>query len=394
VAFRLTEEQREIRAMARDFAAGEIRPHAPGWDAGRELDPAVFHKLGELGFLGMRIPEEFGGLGLDLLTYLLALEELAWGDASVALAVAIHSGPVGHLLLRHGTEGQKARYLPRLASGEILGAFALSEPEAGSDARSLATLARRQGGGWILRGRKKWVTNGGLAGLVVVFARRAEGEGMNAFLVDRDTPGWEVRKREMTMGLAASETVEVELADLEVGGEALLGEEGKGFSLVLEALDVGRVGIGALALGVARAAMEHARAYARERVQFGHPLADFQATRFKLADMAVRVAGARSLVRMAAEALDPSGGAGEPPGDPDPEGPSAGALAAMAKLTASEAALWIADEAVQIFGGYGYMRDYPVEKLLRDAKGLEISEGTSEIMRLVVARDVLRGDGS
>jgi acyl-CoA dehydrogenase len=393
VTFRLTEEQREIRAMAREFAAGEIRPHAPGWDAGRELDSGIFSMLGELGFLGMRVPEEFGGLGLDLPTYLLALEELAWGDASVALAVAIHSGPVGHLLLRYGTEDQKRRYLPRLASGEILGAFALSEPEAGSDARSVATLARRQGEDWVLHGGKKWVTNGGLAGLVVVFARREEGEGMNAFLVERGTPGWEVRHREVTMGLAASETVEVELSDLRVGVEALLGEEGKGFSYALEALDVGRVGIGALALGVARAALEHARDYARERVQFGQPLAAFQATRFKLADMAVRIAAARSLVRLAAEALESPSSGNHPPGDQDPEGPSSRALAAMAKLTASEAALWIADEAVQIFGGYGYMRDYPVEKLLRDAKGLEILEGTSEIMRLVVARDVLREDG-
>lgn len=295
--------------------------------------------------------------------------------------------------MRHGSEDQKRRYLPRLAAGEILGAFALSEPGAGSDARSLATLALRQGEGWVLRGRKKWVTNGGLAGLAVVFARREEGEGMNAFLVEGGTPGWEVRHREVTMGLAASETVEVDLSDVRVGRDALLGEEGKGFHYVLEALDVGRVGIGALALGVARAAMEHARDYARERVQFGRPLAAFQATRFKLAEMAVRVAAARSLVRVAAEAMEPQGAGVQPPGDPDPESPSAGALAAMAKLTASEAALWVADEAVQIFGGYGYMRDYPVEKLLRDAKGLEITEGTSEIMRLVVARDVLREDG-
>lgn len=394
VTFRLTEEQREIRAMAREFALGEIRPHAADWDAHRSLDPEVFSKLGELGFLGMRVPEVFGGLGLDLDTYLLVLEELAWGDASVALAVAIHSGPVGHLLLRYGTEEQKTRYLPRLASGEILGAFALSEAGAGSDARSLATLARRDGEEWVLRGSKKWVTNGGQAGLVVVFARWEEGEGMNAFLLETDAPGWEVGKREVTMGLAASETVEVALADVRLGADALLGEEGEGFAYALEALDVGRAGIAALALGIARAAFEHARDYSRERVQFGRPLAAFQATRFKLADMAVRITSARSLIRLAAHALEPQGNGGPGRGEPDPESPSARALAAMAKLTASEAALWIADEAVQIFGGYGYMRDYPVEKLLRDAKGMEIAEGTSEIMRLVVAREVVREDGS
>jgi acyl-CoA dehydrogenase len=390
VTFVLTEEQREIQALAREFALGEIRPHAAGWDARRGLDPGIFAKLGELGFLGMRVPEAFGGLGLDLYTYLLVLEELAWGDASVALAVAIHSGPVGHLLLRYGSDEQKARYLPRLAAGEILGAFALSEAGAGSDARALESVARRDGGNWVLHGRKKWVTNGGLAGLVLVFARPEGGEGVSAFLVDRDVPGWEVGKREVTMGLAASETVEVELADVRLGADALLGEEGTGFDYALEALDVGRVGIAALALGIARAAFEHAREYSMERVQFGHPLAAFQATRFKLADMALRISAARALIQTAAHALEPEGGGESWAGEPEPEGHSPRALAAMAKLAASEAALWIADEAVQIFGGYGYMRDYPVEKLLRDAKGMEISEGTSEIMRLVVARDVLR----
>lgn len=392
VTFRLTEEQREIRALAREFALGEIRPHAARWDARRGLGPEVFGKLAELGFLGMRIPEAFGGLGLDLKTYLLVLEELAWGDASVALAVAIHSGPVGHLLLRYGTEEQQGRYLPRLAAGEILGAFALSEAGAGSDARALETLARRDGGGWVLQGSKKWVTNGDLGGLVLVFARREDGEGMSAFLLEGGTPGWEVGKREVTMGLAASETVEVELTGVRLGADALLGEEGMGFTYALEALDVGRVGIGALALGIARAAFEHARNYSRERIQFGRALADFQATRFKLADMSARITAARALIHEAASALEPEGDGASSMGEPDPESPSPGALAAMAKLTASEAAVWIADEAVQIFGGYGYMRDYPVEKLLRDAKGMEISEGTSEIMRLVMARDVFRED--
>ncbi len=380
VTFWLSDEQREIRALAREFAAGELRPHAPRWDAARRLDPEVFAKLGELGFMGMRIPEAYGGLELDLSTYLLVLEELAWGDASLALSVAIHSGPVTGSLLRYGTEAQKEAYLPRMAAGETVGAFALSEAEVGSDAGSLRAGYRREGEEWVLTGRKKWVTNGGLGGLVLLFAREEGGKAISAFLVDRDVEGYRVGKREVTLGLAASETVEVELAGVRLPSGALLGEAGKGFRYAMEALEVGRLGIAALSLGIARAAFEHARDYAREREQFGRPLSEFQATRFKLAEMGIRLSRARALMHAAAQGL---GGA------TDPEAPSPGVLAAMAKLTASEDAVWTADEAVQIFGGYGYMRDYPVERLLRDAKGTEIFEGTSEVMRLVVAREML-----
>ncbi len=396
---RLSEEQREIRSLAREFALGELRPRAGEWDAARSLDPGIFARLGELGFMGMRIPEGYGGLELDLATYLLALEELSWGDASVALGVAIHSGPVTSLLLRYGTEAQKERYLPGMASGRTLGAFALSEAGAGSDARALKARYGREGSGWVLNGTKKWVTNGGSAGVVVLFAVAGEGEEISAFLVEPGTPGYAVGKREVTMGMAASETVEVELSDLHLGDDALLGEEGMGFRYAMEALNVGRLGIAAQALGISRAAFEHAREYARERVQFGSALVEFQATRFKLAEMGLRIGRGRALLEAAAESL--SGplardeGTTPPPGgedgrEVDPEAPEAGTLSAMAKVTASEDAVWIADEAVQIFGGYGYMRHYPVEKLLRDAKGTEIYEGTSEIMRLVVARDLLR----
>jgi len=375
---RLTEEQLEIRGLARDFALGEIRPHAAEWDARRSLDPAVFSKLGELGFMGMRVQEAYGGLDLDRLSYLMVLEELAWGDASVALGVAIHSGPVTFLLQRYGTEEQKARYLPRLASGEIVGAFALSESGAGSDARSLRTAWSPQGESRVLDGTKKWVTNGGLGGLVVLFAREAPAGEISCFLLDPQRHAYKVGKREMTMGLAASETVELEFQGVAVEDDALLGTEGRGFTYAMEAMEIGRLGIAAQATGIARAAFEHARDYAMERSQFGRPLVDFQATRFKLADMSIRIARARSLTAAAAQALD---------GITDPEALSAGAMAAMAKLEASETAVWTADEAVQIFGGYGYMRDYPVERLLRDAKGTEIYEGTNEIMRLVVARE-------
>jgi alkylation response protein AidB-like acyl-CoA dehydrogenase len=378
VTLRLTEEQLEIRALAREFARGEIRPHAPDWDGERRLDPEIYSKLGELGFMGMRIPESHGGLGLDLSTYLLVLEELAWGDASVALGVAIHSGPVTFLLQRYGTEEQRDRYLPRLASGELLGAFALSESGAGSDARALSTSWRREGSHRVLNGSKKWVTNGGLGGLIVLFAREGEDGKISAFLLDRDLHGYEVGKREVTMGLAGSETVELHLDQVEVEEGALLGAEGEGFAYAMEAMEVGRLGIAAQAAGIARAAFEHARDYALERVQFGRPLSDFQATRFKLAEMATRITCARSVIQAAAETME---------GVTDPEAHSPGVMAAMAKLMASEVAVWTADEAVQIFGGYGFMRDYPVERLLRDAKGTEIYEGTNEIMRLVIARE-------
>jgi alkylation response protein AidB-like acyl-CoA dehydrogenase len=395
----LTPEQREIRALAREFAQGEIRPHAALWDSRRALDPGVFARLGELGFMGMMVPEAYGGLGLDLVTYLLALEELSWGDAGVALGVAIHSGPVTSLLLRHGTEEQKRRWLPALAGGEVLGAFALSEAGAGSDAGALSTSWQREESGFVLEGRKKWVTNGGLAGLVVTFARSRADGGMSAFLVQPGSTGYRVARREVTMGLSATETVEVEMAALRLGGDALLGEEGAGFRYALEALDIGRLGIAAQALGIARAAFEHAREYAGQRVQFGRPLTRFQATRFKLAEMALRITRGRALLQAAARVLQPAATGGQESGNArrpaaDPEAFSVSALSAMAKVTASEDAIWIADEAVQIFGGYGYMRDYPVEKLLRDAKGTEIYEGTSEIMRLVVARAVLGDKGA
>lgn len=380
----LTAEQIEIRELARDFAQGELLPHAAAWDEARALDEGVFGKLAEVGFLGMLIPEEWGGLGFDVSTYLLVLEELARGDASVALSVAIHCGPVAELVLAHGSEEQKGRWLPRLASGEVLGAFALSEPEAGSEADALSTRADPRADGWTLRGVKRWVTNGRRAGLVVVFARTEA--GISAFLVEPGAAGYEVGGAERTLGVRASETVTVALEGVEVGTDALLGRDGEGIHYALQALDVGRVGIAALAVGIGRSAMENAVAYALERQQFGKALAEFGATRAKLAEMHRRVTGARALAHHAGRALQGMQAGGAPRTGPE----GATALAASAKLAASEAATWVADEAVQIFGGYGYMRDYPVEKLLRDAKGTEIYEGTNEIMRHVIAREVLR----
>jgi alkylation response protein AidB-like acyl-CoA dehydrogenase len=378
-----TAEQVEIRALAREFAEGEIRPRSMAWDEARRLDDEVFAKLGELGFLGMLVSEEHGGLGFDLSTYLLVLEELARGDAAVALSVAIHS-VVSWMILRHGTTSQRETWAERLASGDALGAFALSEPSAGSDASALETEAEEAtDGGWRLTGTKRWVTNGARAGVVVVVAR-STADRFGTFLVEPRAPGYRVGTLERTLGLRASETATVHLDGVAVVPEAALGDPMAGFAQAMEALDLGRVGIAAQALGVARAAMEHAVAYAVERRQFGRTLAEFGATKAKVAEMHRRIAGARAMTHHAGTAVDATLHHGVSRRGPD----GATAQAAAAKLTASEAATWVADEAVQIFGGYGYMREYPVEKLLRDAKGTEIYEGTSEVLRHVIAREV------
>ncbi len=381
-----TPEQLEIQSLAREFAEGELRPGSAEWDAARRMDDGVFDSLAEVGFLGMLAPEEHGGLGFDVATYLLVLEELARGDASVALGVAIHNGPVTGMLAAHGTDAQKERWLPALASGEALGAFALSETGAGSDPRALETRARRDGDGWVLDGEKRWVTNGGRAGLVVVFARTDDEDGIGAFLVEPSADGYAVSGEEATMGFCGSETAKVTLDGVRVDADALLGEADRGLVYALEALDVGRVGIAALSVGIARAAMEHAVRYSLEREQFGRSISEFGAIQAKLADMHERIGGARALTQRAGEAVQALSNGGFPREGAD----GLTARAATAKLAASEAATWVADEAVQIYGGYGYMRDYPVEKLLRDAKGTEIFEGTNEIMRLVIAREILR----
>ncbi len=384
----MTDGQRELQELAREFARTELRPHAAAWDEGRALPDDVFAKLAESGFLGMLVPEEHGGLGFDLHTYLLVLEELAWGDASVALSVAIHSGPVSGMILRHGTDDQKHAWLPALASGDLLGAFALSEPDAGSDASSVTTTATRDGDGWRLDGEKRWVTNGRRAGLVLVFARTSA-DGLGVFLVRPGADGYVVGRRENTMGLRASETVSVRFDGLRLPADALLGDVDRGLVMALEALDVGRIGIAIQAVGVGRAAIEHAAAYALEREQFGTPIGRFGALQAKLADSALGVAAGRALAYEAALAWEATRN-----GTPriGPEGVTA--RAAMAKLAASEAATFAADEAIQIYGGYGYMRHYPLERLMRDAKGAEIYEGTNEIMRRVIAGEILRGSGN
>ena len=378
----LTAEQREIRELAHDFVEGEIVPRAASWDRNRAFDREVLDKLAGLGFLGMLVPPEYGGLGFDVPTYLVALEEIARGDAALALTVAIQNGPVPHLLQTHGSEAQKADWLPALATGKKIAGFALSEADAGSDPSGMRTRARVHEGGWTVSGSKKWVTNGSLADVVVVFARTGSGEPrtpIGAFLVDTDAEGYRVGKREKTMGLRASETVSVDLEAVRLGSNRLVGDPARGLGYALGALDLGRLGIGAQAVGIARAALEHATRYARERRQFGRPIAAFGAIRSKLAVMATKVAASRALVREGAEAWQARASRGG-------EGLPVTACSAMAKLFASETAMWVTEEAVRIFGGYGFMREFPVEKLMRDAKGTEIYEGTSEILRLVIGR--------
>jgi len=366
----LSGTQRQIVDLAREFARTRIEPSAAEWDRTRHFARDVIDALGKLGFLGMCVPETYDGMGLDTLTYLLALEEIAAADASIAASVAIHNAIPTTMLVRHGTPAQQARFLKAMARGEVLAGFALSEPESGSDAASLSARAVRSGDGWVLTGTKAWATNGGTADVMMVMARTDR--GISAFIVPTDTPGYRAGKPEDKMGLRASNTVAIALEDLRLPADYLLGEEGQGFGYAMEGLDAGRLGIAVQAVGIARRALEHAVAYCAERKQFGAALREFEAVQFKLADMATRVAAARALAHAAAARLD--------------AGDDITTQASMAKLFASETAMWVTTQAVQLFGGYGYMRDFPVEKLFRDAKVTEIYEGTSEIQRIVIAR--------
>src|SRR5690348_1159077 len=376
----LTEEQRSIQAVARDFAATEIAPFTEEWDREAYFDPAIIGKLGELGFLGMMIPEAYDGLGVDTLTYLVALEEIATVDASIAVTLSVHNSLPTQMLLRWGTEAQKNRYLKPMARGELLGAFALSEPDAGSDAASLRTQAVRQGDCWVLNGTKAWVTSGPQAGVVLAMARtdtpddRRGPRGISAFIITPDLPGFRVGKKEDKMGLRSSPTVQLAFDNLRVPAANLLGEEGSGFIYAMQSLDNGRLGIAAQAIGISEAALRLASRYAAERRQFGKPIKEFQAIQFKLADIATRVSAGRALLHAAATAKD--------------RGEHVRQFSAMAKLFASETAMAATQEAIQIFGGYGYVKDYPVERLFRDAKVTEIYEGTSEIQRIVIAREL------
>jgi alkylation response protein AidB-like acyl-CoA dehydrogenase len=377
VDFSLTADQREIQALAREFAQAEIEPHAAEWDREERFPRELYAKLAGLGLMGVCIPEDYGGSGADFLSYVLVLEELSRADAGVGVTVAVHTSAVTLPLLTFGSDEQRARFVPPLARGEQLGAFALTEPEAGSDAGSLRTRAEADGAGWRITGTKQWITNGAHAGTFLLFARTDPetpgAAGVSAFVLDAD----QVRatREHEKLGLHSSSTVDVVVDGATVGRDRLLHEEGKGFAVAMATLDGGRIGIAAQAVGIAQAAYDVARAYALERRQFGKRIGEFQAIQWKLADMATEIDAARLLVHRAADLKQR--------GEPHTE------AGAMAKLFASEMARRQTGEAIQILGGYGYTKDFPVERFYRDAKITEIYEGTSEIQRLVIARSIL-----
>lgn len=368
----------ECREMVRDFARTEIAPHVREWDEKAGCPPEVFRKLGELGLLGVFIPEEYGGVGLSYRHYVMILEELGAVEGGIALSVAAHNSLCTNHVYMFGTEEVRRKWLPQLAGGKILGAWALTEPEAGSDAGATKTTAVRNDRGWVLNGTKSFITHASVGEVGVIVARTKPGtdhHGISAFLVPLKTQGVTVGKHEDKVGMRVSDTSSLIFEDCQVGPEALLGKEGDGFIQAMEILDGGRISIAALAVGIARGALDAAVAYAKQRRQFGRPIAAFQAIRFKLADMETQVNAARLLTEHAADLKD-SGG-------------KTTSLSAQAKYYASEIAVHVGEEAVQILGGYGYCKDYPVEKFWRDAKLCTIGEGTSEIQKLVIARELI-----
>jgi alkylation response protein AidB-like acyl-CoA dehydrogenase len=378
--FELTEEQRMVQASVREFVAGEIAPRAREYDEQARFPREQLKGLAELGLLGMIIPEEWGGAGFDTVAYALALEEIARADASVCVIVGVTNSVVCYPILSFGTEEQKRKYLVPLARGEKLGAFCLSEPQAGSDATNLRTKAVRDGDHFVINGTKSWVSSGGEAQVYIVMAltgRENDKNKITTFIVDGDTPGLTVSAIEHKMGQRASQTAEMSFVDVRVPAENVLGSEGNGMKVAFNSLDNGRIGIGALSTGIAQGALDEAAKYAKERQAFGQPIAEFQAIQFKLANMATETDAARLLTLRAAAMKD----AGHK---------QSGFYAAMAKLFASETANRVCADAVQIHGGNGYSRDYPVERMYRDARVTTIYEGTSEIQRIVISREILK----
>jgi butyryl-CoA dehydrogenase len=375
--FELTQDQQEIQALTRDFARAEIEPNAAGWDRNHEFPRDLFVELAELGLMGACVPEEYGGAGADFLSYILVLEELSRADAGVGVTVAVHTGAVTLPILSFGTDEQKSRFVPPLARGEHLGAFALTEAEAGSDAGALRTRADADGDGWTLNGAKQWITNARYAGTVLLFARTdpqtERARGVSAFILDAEHV--RVTRDEEKLGLNSSVTNDIIVEGARVGRDRLLHDENRGFRVAMATLDGGRIGIAAQALGIAQAAYDVAREYALQRHAFGHRIADFQAIQQKLADMSMEIDAARLLIYRAAWLKQ--------------QGRKHTEEGAKAKLFASEMARRQTGEAIQILGGYGYTKEFPVERYYRDAKVTEIYEGTSEIQRLVIARSVL-----
>ncbi len=374
----LSDDQRLLRASVREFAEREVQPHVMAWDEAQRFPMELLPQLAELGLMGIRCPEALGGAGMSAVDYCICIEELARVDPAIALSVAAHNGlAVAHLHM-FGTPAQEERHLAPLAAGRVLGAWGLTEPTAGSDAAGMRTAARREGDGWVIDGAKTFITHGNICGVMVVMAvtdRTRGHRGISAFVVPAGTPGMRAGRKENKLGMRASETSEVVFESCRVPADALLGEEGQGFINTLQVLDAGRIGIAALSVGLAQGAWEAARAYARQREQFGQPIASFQGIRWKLADLATRIEAARLLTYRAAALAD--------------EGVRTTRDSSMAKLYASEVAVRAAEECVQIHGGYGFVKDYPAEKYFRDVKLLTIGEGTSEVQRLVIARQLL-----
>ncbi|MCR2803845.1 acyl-CoA dehydrogenase [Paenibacillus soyae] len=377
--FSFTEEQEALRRMVRDFARREIAPLVPVMEEKDEFPLAAVKKMGQLGLMGIAVPEQWGGAGADYLSTIIAIHEISRVSAAVGVILSVHASVATQPILSHGDEEQKRRYLPKLAAGEFIGAFALTEPSAGSDASGIRTTAEKRGEQYVLNGIKTFITNGGYADTFLTFAVTDHTKGakrLSAFIVERGTPGLSVGRSERKLGLHGSSTTELVFEDVALPASQLLGAEGEGLRIALDHLEGGRIGIAAQALGIAEAALGYSIEYAKRRRQFGKPIAEHQAIAFKLADMATNIEAARLLLYQAASLRS--------------RGIRCPKEASMAKRFCSDAAMHAAAEAVQIHGGYGYMRDYPVERLFRDAKVTQIYEGTNEIQRLVISKHVLK----
>jgi alkylation response protein AidB-like acyl-CoA dehydrogenase len=376
--FELSDTHRAIQTSAREFAQLEVAPHAARWDQAEEFPHAVVAKLGKLGFLGIQIDPAYGGAGLDTLAYAIVVEEMSRADGSLGLTVASHNGLGSSHIAQFGSEEQRRRYLPKLASGEWLGAWALTEPGSGSDAAALTTRAERQGDGWLLNGVKMFITQGSVAGVTVVLASNdpsAKHRGITAFAIESGTPGFEAFKLRGKLGVRSSDTAELRLSDVHLPDSARVGRIGSGFADAMSILDKGRISIGAMALGIGEAALSAGLSYAKERKQFGHAIADFQGIQWMLADSRTELDAARLLLWRAAYLAD--------------HGKPFSVEASMAKLYASEAASRACDCALQIHGGYGFMNSFPVERYMRDVRLCRIGEGTSEVQRRVIARALI-----
>jgi alkylation response protein AidB-like acyl-CoA dehydrogenase len=378
--FTLTEEQEAIRRSVREFAESEIRPHVREWDEKQYFPQELFPLMGELGLTGVLVPEKLGGAGLGYVEYALVIEELARVDPSLGLSVAAHNSLCSNHILQYGNDSQRAQYVTPLARGEKIGAWALTEPSSGSDASAMRTIAVKRSDGWVINGSKNFITHGISADICVVLAitdREMRSRGISAFIVERGTPGFTAGRKENKLGVRASETSSIIFEDCFVPTRQLVGERGRGFVNAMQVLDGGRISIAALAIGTAQGAYEAALKYAQERVQFGTPIFEFEAIQFKLADMATQIDAARLLTMRAAAFKD--------------AGRITTRESSMAKLYASEIAVKVCEEAVQIHGGYGYLKDFMPEKYWRDSKICTIGEGTSEVQRLVIARELVKG---